>query len=187
MYLPLLQAYLSLKILICGLHTQIFSHQKWLHGMFIHMMCENCELFQSADPEVLLNTVFSRKLRFYTCCSVDVVFFHHEFTSLLVLFRLYISYTIATVDSKIFRQKTKKRSPILLFIFNGTPRTLNLYVSRLENGLTGMKRWQQSHRTDAVTSVTAEGESLTTKCISIPGSFRLGEYSINILMLSFEQ
>lgn len=80
-------------------------------------MCENCELFQSVDPKVLLNTVFSRKLGFYTCCSVDVVFFHHEFTSLLVLSRLYISYTIATVDSKIFGQKTKKKVTYFTFHF----------------------------------------------------------------------
>lgn len=75
----------------------------------------------------------------------------------------------------------------MFFIFNYTPRTLNLYFSRLKNGLTGMKRWQQGHRIDAATSITAEGESLTTERISFPRSFRLSEYSISMLRLSFKQ
>lgn len=67
--------------------------------MFIHRMCENTEMFLSADPEVLLNTLsLAGGWVFYAPCSADAVFFHHERTSLLVLTGLYVSYPIATVD-----------------------------------------------------------------------------------------
>lgn len=50
-------------------------------------------------------------------------------------------------------QKTKKTPHNLFLTFNYTPGTLNLYLSKLESGLIGMKRWQKGPETDEVTNV----------------------------------